>query len=128
LFLRQTSFALSASLALAVAISANLLLLKSALAEFHIQEASIEKGETEFEYRGAYHWGVPQVTPDNPNANDLVQSHEFELQYGIIGWWLMEFTVGSEQPLHEDFNASDVEIETEFALIKRKGDGIALSF
>ena len=32
-----------------------------------------------------------------------------------------------EQPLHEDFEASDVEFETEFALIKRDGDGIALS-
>lgn len=128
MFLRQTSYAVSASLALAVAIPAGLLLPKPGFAEFQIQEASIEKGETEFEYRGAYHWGVPQVTSNNPNANDLVQSHEFELQYGITNWWLMEFTVGSEQPLHEDFNASDVEFETEFALIKRKGDGIALSF
>ena len=30
--------------------------------------------------------------------------------------------------MHEDFNLSDVEIESELALIKRKGDGIALSF
>jgi hypothetical protein len=28
-----------------------------AFAEFQIQEAGIEKGETELEYRGAYHWG-----------------------------------------------------------------------
>ena len=35
--------------------------------------------------------------------------------------------MGLEQSLHEDFEASDVEFETEFALIKRKGDGIALS-
>jgi hypothetical protein len=45
-----------------------------ALAEFQIQEAGIEKGEVELEYRGAYHWGVPQVTGTNENANDLVQS------------------------------------------------------
>jgi Putative MetA-pathway of phenol degradation len=101
---------------------------KPALAEFQIQEATIEKGETEFEYRGAYHWGVPEATESNENANDLVQSHEFELQYSFTNWLLVQLTVGLEQPLHEDFEASDVEIEPEVALIKRKGDGIALSF
>ncbi len=43
---------------------------KPALAEFQIQEAGIEKGEAEVEYRGAYHWGVPQVT-DIPFSGDL---------------------------------------------------------
>jgi hypothetical protein len=33
-----------------------------AFAEFQIQEAGIEKGEVEIEYRGAYHWGVPSAT------------------------------------------------------------------
>ncbi len=103
-------------------------MVKPAHAEFQIQEATIEKGETEFEYRGAYHWGVPEATGDNENANDLVQSHEFELQHSFTDWWLMQLTLGTEQPLNEDFNLSDVEIETEFALIKRKGDGVALSF
>ena len=101
---------------------------KPALAEFQIQEAGIEKGETEFEYRGAYHWGVPEATDNNENANDLVQSHEFELQYSPTNWWLLQLTLGTEQPLHEEFEASEVEFETEFALIKRKGNGIALSF
>ena len=101
---------------------------KPAHAEFQIQEATIEKGETEFEYRGAYHWGVPEATENNENANDLVQSHEFELEHAFTNWWLMQFTLGTEQPLHEAFNLSDVEIESEFGLIKRKGDGIALSF
>ena len=86
---------------------------KPALAEFQIQEASIEKGETELEYRGAYHWGVPEATDTNPNANDLVQSHEFELQYSPTNWWLLQLTLGTEQPLHEEFEASDVEFETE---------------
>jgi hypothetical protein len=99
----------------------------SARAEFQIQEADIEKGVVAFEYRGAYHWGVPQVTDANPNANDLVQSHEFELQYGLTNWWLLQFTLGTEQPRQGDFNASDAEFETEFALIKREGDGVALS-
>jgi hypothetical protein len=71
---------------------------------------------------------VPEATENNENANDLVQSHEFELEHAFTNWWLMQFTLGTEQPLHEDFNLSDVEIESEFGLIKRKGDGIALSF
>jgi hypothetical protein len=112
----------------ALAAAAAIVLSKPALAEFQIQEASIEKGETEFEYRGAYHWGVPEVSANNPNANDLVQSHEFELEYSPTNWWLLQLTVELDQPLHEDFEASSVEFETEFALIKRKGDGIALSF
>ena len=56
---------------------------KPVLAEFQIQEAGIEKGEVELEYRGAYHWGVPQVTDTNENANDLVQSHELEFQWAL---------------------------------------------
>src|SRR5262249_60992908 len=59
-------------------------------AEFQIQEAGIEKGEVEIEYRGAYHWGVPEATNQNQNANDVVQSHEIELQMGISDWWLIE--------------------------------------
>ena len=99
-----------------------------AFAEFQIQEAGIEKGEVEIEYRGAYHWNVPSVTEANEDANDLVQSHEIELQMGITDWWLIEVTGGFDQPLGENFQASDVEIETELAIFKRQGDGIALSF
>jgi hypothetical protein len=35
--------------------------MEPALAEFRIQEAGIEKGQVEFESRGAYHWGVPEA-------------------------------------------------------------------
>ena len=99
---------------------------KPVLAEFQIQEAGIEKGEVELEYRGAYHWGVPQVTDNNENANDLIQSHELEFSMGINDWWLIQVTSGFEQPLGDNLQASDVEIEAEFALLKRQGDGIAL--
>ena len=128
--LRQKPQYVTSIVAISVIASAGLPVFASepALAEFQIQEASIEKGETEFEYRGAYHWSVPEATVNNPNANDLVQSHEFEAQYSLTDWWLVQLTVGLEQPLHEDFEASDVEFETEFALIKRKGDGTAVSF
>jgi len=128
--LRQKPQYVTSIVAISVIASAGLPVFASepALAEFQIQEASIEKGETEFEHRGAYHWSVPEATVNNPNANDLVQSHEFEAQYSPTDWWLVQLTVGLEQPLHEDFEASEVEFETEFALIKRKGDGTAVSF
>jgi hypothetical protein len=34
---------------------------KPALAEFEIQESTVEKGEKGFEYRGAVHWGFPKT-------------------------------------------------------------------
>ena len=111
-------------------ISASLFLLIAcpARAEFQIQEAGIEKGEIELEYRGAYHRGVPEVTDANPNANDLIQSHELEFSMGINDWWLIQVTGGFDQPLHEDLQASSVEVESEFALLKREGNGVAVSF
>ena len=111
-------------------ISASLFLVIAcpARAEFQIQEAGIEKGEIELEYRGAYHWGVPEVTDANPNANDLIQSHELEFSMGINDWWLIQVTGGFDQPLHEDLQASSVEVESEFALLKREGNGVAVSF
>ena len=42
--------------------------------------------------------------------------------------WLVQFTTGSEQPLGESLRVGDVELESEFALVKRQGNGIALSF
>jgi hypothetical protein len=71
---------------------------------------------------------VPETTEENENANGLVQSHEIELQMGISDWWLIQVTGGFDQPLHENLQESSIEIETEFAMIKRRGDGIALSF
>ena len=81
---------------------------KPVLAEFEIQEAGIEKGEVELEYRGAYHWSLPQAEEDEEVP--FRQSHDFEIQMGIT--WLVE----------------GVELETLFQLIKRHGNGIALSF
>ena len=114
--------------ALAIATTGAGLQAKPAFAEFQIQEAGIEKGETELEYRGAYHWGVPEATNVNENANDIVQSHEAEISYGVTNWWLVQITTGFEQPLGESLQISDVEFESELALIKRHGDGFAVSF
>jgi hypothetical protein len=40
----------------------------------------------------------------------------------------VQLTAGLEQPLGEDLDLSSVEVETEFSLIPRKGDGIGLAF
>jgi len=63
---------------------------KPVLAEFQIQEATIEQG-VELEYRGAYHWGVPKAAGGNQEedaatfepaeVNDTRQSHELEFQF-----------------------------------------------
>src|SRR6476660_6317121 len=97
-------------------VSAGLFLfaIEPAFAEFEIQEAGIEKGEVELEYRGASHWGVPQVTDENENANDLVQSNELEFQMGITDWWMISVTSGFDRPRGEDLQASAVEVETQF--------------
>ena len=69
------------------------------LAEFEIQEAGIEKGEVELEYRGAVHWGFPNAErgeADEGGALDteeaeasLRQSHDFEAEWGVTNWWLL---------------------------------------
>jgi hypothetical protein len=107
---------------------------KPALAEFEIQEADIEKGETEFQYFGAVHWGLPKNASAAGDAIDaeqkdapLRQSHELQYQMGITDWWLLSLTGGFEQPDGDELRATSVEVETQFQLMKRKGDGIALA-
>jgi len=97
--------------------------LRPAHAEFQIQEADVEKGAIQLSYRGAVHWGLPAAEEEPP----LVQSHEFEAQYGLTNWWLFSFTLGTDQPSGENFNVSSVEFEAQYQLVKRKGDGIALA-
>jgi hypothetical protein len=99
---------------------------KPVLAEFEIQEAGIEKGEVELEYRGAYHWGLPQVEEDEEVP--LRQSHDFEMQMGITNWWMLSATLGTVVPEGEDWQTESVEVENEVQFIKRHGDGIAFSF
>src|SRR5262245_3967676 len=99
LFLQQIRISCVAMLA-----AAAILLPQAALAEFDIQEASIEKGEIELEYRVPYHWGAPEATEENENANDLVQSHEFELQYSFTNWLLVPLSPASiHMRAHQNF-------------------------
>jgi hypothetical protein len=118
---------------------------KPALAEFEIQESNIEKGEVELEYRGAVHWGFPKQEREEAEEDEeegeaggvideeeaevpLRQSHDFEAEWGVTNWWLVAITLGTEQPLGEDFDLTSVELETQFELVERKGNGLGLAF
>ena len=52
--------------------------LKPALAEFEIQEAGIEKGEVELEYRGAFHWGFPNAERGEADEGGALDTEEAE--------------------------------------------------
>lgn len=130
--------AISALAALGLTVSTT----KRALAEFEIQESNIEKGEVELEYRGAVHWGFPKAEKEDAEQDDdeggaldteeaealLRQSHDFEAEWGVTNWWLLAITLGTEQPLGEEFNLTSVELETQVELKERKGNGLGLAF
>ena len=133
--------ALTAAVSALVAAGLTISATKSALAEFEIQESGIEKGEVELEYRGAVHWGFPKAEREEAEEGGeggaldteeaeapLRQSHDFEAEWGVTNWWLLAITLGTEQPLGEDFNLTSVELETQVELKERKGNGIGLAF
>jgi hypothetical protein len=121
---------------------------KPALAEFEIQESGVEKGEVELEYRGAVHWGFPkqeredageaaegddeeeagEVADEEEEGEFLRQSHDFEFQYGITERFLFSSTLTADEPLDEDFDVSGVEVELQYELIQREGNGLGLAF
>jgi hypothetical protein len=104
---------------------------KPVLAEFEIQEADIEKGEIEIQYFGAVHSGLPDTGGAIGDAEEeeapLRQSHELQFQMGITDWWLLSVTSGFDQPDADNLKMTSVELETQFQLVKRHGDGIALA-
>ncbi len=113
--------------------------LKPAHAEFEIQEAGVEKGEKEFEYRGATHWGISNQEKSNATEDEgeegggdeeegaLRQSHDFEFQYGLTNRWLFSTTLTADEPTDQDFNLSSVELGLQYEFMKRNGDGIAMA-
>lgn len=115
-----------------------------ALAEFEINEPGVEKGETEVEYRGAVHWGVPKgmeggggegdeeeggegVLEEEEEGEGLRQSHDFEIEYGITDRIRGAVTLGTDEPIDGDFDVSGVELEALYELIEREGNGIGLA-
>ena len=108
---------------------------EQAFAEYEIQESGVEKGEVEGEYRGAVHWGFPKAEQgdeegaleeeeEGPNR----QSHDFELQWGITDRWMVSTTLGTDQPLDDNYGVSSVELEAQYEFIQRDGDGLGLAF
>jgi hypothetical protein len=111
---------------------------KPAHAEFEIQESGVEKGEVELEYRGAVHWGFPKGEAaeaeeeegalEEEEEGPLRQSHDFEFQWGVTDRWLFSTTLGTDQPLGESYSTSGVEVELQYELIQREGNGFGLAF
>lgn len=105
-----------------------------ALAEFEIQESTIDPGETQLQYRGAWHSGLPPAEdvvdidplPDIEEA-PLRQSHEFEIQYSPTSHWLVALTHGFDEPVDDHFRLSTIEGETQFELITRNGEGLGFA-
>jgi hypothetical protein len=115
---------------------------KPSLAEFEIQESQVEKGEVEVEYRGAVHWGFPSAEreaaeedgeeggalEEEEEGEFLRQSHDFEIQYGVTERFMVSTTLGADEPLEDDFDLSSVEIELQYELVEREGNGLGLAF
>lgn len=118
---------------------------KPALAEFEIQESQVEKGEVELEYRGAVHWGFPNAEREEAEEDEeegeeggaaeeeeegefLRQSHDFEFQWSVTERFMFSTALSADEPLDEDLEVSGVEIELQYELIQREGDGLGLAF
>jgi hypothetical protein len=102
-----------------------------ALAEFEIQESTIDPGETQLQYRGAWHSGLPAAESSDLVSTDEIaavkQSHEFEIQYSVTSHWLLALTHGFDEPADDDFQISALEFESQIELITRNGDGLGLA-
>src|SRR5262245_17751123 len=109
-----------------------------ALAEFEIQEAGIEKGRVELEYRGAVHNGFRRTEREDAEEEGdggeeeagefLRQSHDFEIEYGLTERFLITGTLSADEPLDADFALSSVELEAQYEFIEREGNGLGLAF
>ena len=47
---------------------------------------------------------MPEATENNENANDPVQSHEFELEYAFTNWWLLNEKVAGPPKMELSLN------------------------
>lgn len=105
-----------------------------AAAEFEIQESTIDPGEIQLQYRGAWHSGLPAQDGDpdldllpDIEESDLRQSHDFELQMSVTSHWLLALTHSFDEPATGDFRLSAIEFESQIELITRAGDGLGLA-
>lgn len=134
------SLALTAAASALATVGLTVSYVRPAHAEFEIQEAGVEKGEKEFEYRGAAHWGISNQEKSNAPQDDageegggdeeegpLRQSHDFEFQYGLTDRWLFSTNFTADEPVDQDFNVSSVELELQYEFMKREGNGVAMA-
>jgi hypothetical protein len=137
LFVRCSALMTAAA---ALAVFGHVVFASPALAEFEIQESGVEKGEVEFEYRGAVHSGFPKrerlededdeggVLEEEEEGEFLRQSHDFEFQYGITERFMFSTTLITDEPLEDNYGVSGVELELQYELIEREGNGVGLAF
>jgi len=134
--LRAAQLLLRAAASILAAFGLTIVTADKALAEFEIQETVTEKGEVEIEYRGAVHWGFPKGEEDEvvgaleeeEVGEFLRQSHDLELQWSVTDRWMFSTALSADEPLDEDFDLSTVELELQYELIEREGNGIGLAF
>jgi len=133
--------ALSAAVSALITAGFSLSATTRAFAEFEIQESEVEKGEIELEYRGAVHSGFPKSEREAAEDDDeggaldeeeegefLRQSHDLEFQYGITDRFMFSVELSADEPLEDDFDVSGVELELQYELIEREGNGLGLAF
>jgi hypothetical protein len=115
---------------------------RPALAEFEIQESQVEQGEVELEYRGAVHDGFPGperaaaaeegeeggALEEEEEGEFLRQSHDFEFQWGISDRLMFSTALAADEPLEGTFDLSSIEMELQYELIQRMGNGLGLAF
>ena len=106
------------------------------LAEFEIQESTIDPGEIQLQYRGAWHEGLPSISTEEADEDALLpadeeaplrQSHEAELQMSVTSHWLLAVTHGFEQAADDTLKLTSIEAETQVELITLEGEGLGLA-
>jgi hypothetical protein len=106
------------------------------LAEFEIQESTIDPGEIQLQYRGAWHEGLPSISTEEAEEDVLLpadeeaplrQSHEAELQMSVTSHWLLAVTHGFEQAADDTLKLTSIEAETQVELITLEGEGLGLA-
>lgn len=142
---RAQRLALTGGAAMLAAFGLTAIATDRAFAEFEIQESGVEKGEVELEYRGAVHDGFPRAEREEAEEAEeegeeggaleeeeegefLRQSHDFEFEYGITERWKFSTTLGTDEPLDDDFDLSSVELELQYEIVEREGNGLGLAF
>lgn len=102
--------------------------------DFEIQEATVEKGEIELEYRGAVFNGQPkqsiveEVEEEDEEEAPLDHSHDVELQLGLTERFMLSFTGVLDQPVDENFRLSVAEVEVQYEVFARQYSAMSLQF